>query len=119
MKKNLIFLLFLSVFFTINASSKDHTHHSKSYVHKKIQYSSDISEKQYKKAERLRVKFMEKERAVDRRIVKLRKEMNRCILHEENPERYKKLRKKMYSLREEKKVLREKFKTSYMKILEG
>lgn len=118
MKKLLLFIVFLLSVINLSASSAGHRHSGKSYIRINPHHTSTLTPEQSKEADYLRLKFLKEEKHLNRRIRKLRKEMNSCIMYEENPKKYERLQKKIRSLRVRRSSLKYELKASYAAMLE-
>lgn len=118
MKKFLLFIVFLLSVINLSASSMNHRHSGKSYIHINPHHTSALTPEQSKKLDHLRMRFLKKEKVLNRKIRTLRREMNSCIIHEDDPQKYERLQRELHSLRIERSLLKYEFKASYADILE-
>lgn len=116
MKKCFFLILFILSFVDSSASSMNR-YSDKHYMRINKHHSSTISKEQSKKYEKLRLEYFKKDRTLSRKINKIRRDMNHCILNDEHPKKYEKLRKIMRKLRDKRSSLKKEFHNDYMKIL--
>lgn len=118
MNKFLLFIVFLLSVINLSASSMNHRYSGKSYIHINPHHTSTLTPEQSKELDHLRMAFLKKEKVLNRKIRTLRREMNSCIIHEEDSQKYERLQKEIYSLRAERSLLKYEFKATYAAILE-
>lgn len=120
--KRVVFIVFILFYINIAAESTEPNHmmkHHQRHYMKQMNDDMELTEEQRMELTYLRMRFMERERSINRRLREIRGQMNHCMMvkDEQDIDRYKNLRDEREELRRERRRLKEAYKENYIEII--